>query len=64
MASKGVILNRLSQPLGSKYLNADDHTEVNCTGFVAQEDTTITLLEGGDSSADIETNINDYYNVY
>ncbi len=50
MASKGVILNRLSQPLGSKYLNADDHTEVNCTGFVAQEDTTITLLEGGNAS--------------
>jgi hypothetical protein len=50
MASKGVILNRLSQPLGSKYLSAADHTEVNCTGFVAQEDTTITLLEGGDAS--------------
>ena len=50
MASKGVILNRLSQPLGSKYLSAADHTEVNCTEFVAQEDTTITLLEGGDSS--------------
>lgn len=50
MASKGVIQNRLSQPLGSKYLGVDDHTEVNCTEFVAQEDTTITLLEGGDSS--------------
>jgi len=50
MASKGVIQNRLSQPLGSKYLSATDHTEVNCTGFVAQDDTIITLLEGGDAS--------------
>ena len=50
MASKGVIQNRLSQPLGSKYLSATDHTEVNCTEFVAQEDTIITLLEGGDAS--------------
>ena len=50
MASKGVIINRLSQPLGSKYLSATDHTGVNCTGFVAQDDTIITLLEGGDSS--------------
>ena len=50
MASKGVIQNRLSQPLGSKYLSATDHTEVNCTEFVTQEDTIITLLEGGDAS--------------
>ena len=50
MASKGVIQNRLSQPLGSKYLSATEHTEVNCTEFVAQEDTIITLLEGGDAS--------------
>ena len=50
MESKGVIQNRLSQPLGSKYLSATDHTEVNCTEFVAQEDTIITLLEGGDAS--------------
>lgn len=50
MASKGVIQNRLSQPLGSKHLSATDHTEVNCTELVAQEDTIITLLEGGDAS--------------
>ena len=50
MASKGVIINRLSQPLGSKYLSATNHTGVNCTGFVAQDDTIITLLEGGDAS--------------
>ena len=50
MAGKGVIQNRLSQPLGSKYLSATDHTEVNCTEFVTQEDTIITLLEGGDAS--------------
>jgi hypothetical protein len=52
---KGIDPNRLTGTFGSKYLNAVAHTGVNAYAFIAQEDTVITVLLGGDASTGVAT---------
>ena len=50
-SSKGVNPSRLIGTFGSKYLNKDvAHTAVNAYAFIAQEDTVMTVLKGGDAN--------------
>ena len=53
--SKGVNPSRLIGTFGSKYLNAVAHTGVNAYAFIAQEDTVITVLLGGNASTGVDT---------
>ena len=57
--SKGVNPSRLIGTFGSKYLNAvanaGVHTGVNAYAFIAQEDTVITVLLGGNASTGVAT---------
>jgi len=53
--SKGVNPSRLIGTFGSKYLNAVAHTGVNSYAFIAQEDTVITVLLGGNASTGVAT---------
>jgi len=54
-SSKGVNPSRLIGTFGSKYLNTAAHTAVNAYAFIAQEDTVMTVLKGGDASTAIST---------
>jgi len=55
-SSKGVNPSRLIGTFGSKHLNKDvAHTAVNAYAFIAQEDTVMTVLKGGDASAATST---------
>ena len=57
--SKGIAPDRLIGTFGSKYLNAvanaGVHTGVNAYAFIAQEDTVITVLLGGNASTGVAT---------
>ena len=53
--SKGVNPSRLIGTFGSKYLNVAAHTGVNAYAFIAQEDTVITVLLGGNASTGVAT---------
>ena len=53
--SKGVNPSRLIGTFGSEYLNAAAHTEVNAYAFIAQADTVITVLLGGNASTGVAT---------
>jgi len=54
-SSKGVNPSRLIGIFGSKYLNVAEHTSVNAYAFIAQEDTELSVLLGGDASTAIAT---------
>ena len=50
-SSKGVNPSRLIGTFGSKHLNSGTaHTAVNAYAFIAQEDTIMTVLKGGDAN--------------
>jgi hypothetical protein len=53
--SKGVNPSRLIGTFGSEYLAAGTHTGVNAYAFIAQADTEITVLLGGDASTAVDT---------
>ena len=55
---KGVNPNRLTGILGCEYLTAVEYTGKSIYAFIAQEDTVITTLTGGDAS--ISENTVDY----
>ena len=55
-SSKGVNPSRLIGTFGSKHLNSGTaHTAVNAYAFIAQGDTVMTVLKGGDASTAIST---------
>jgi len=54
-SSKGVNPSRLIGTFGSKHLNTAAHTAVNAYAFIAQADTIMTVLKGGDASTAIST---------
>ena len=55
-SSKGVNPSRLIGTFGSKHLNSGTaHTAVNAYAFIAQGDTVMTVLKGGDAGAAIST---------
>jgi hypothetical protein len=53
--SKGVNPSRLIGTFGSKYLAEGTHTSVNAYAFIAQADTEITVLLGGNASTGVAT---------
>ena len=53
--SKGVNPSRLIGTFGSKYLAEGTHTSVNAYAFIAQADTVITVLLGGNASTGVAT---------
>ena len=55
---KGVNPNRLTGILGCEYLTATQYTGKAIYAFIAQEDTVLTVLTGGDAS--ISENTVDY----
>ena len=55
---KGVNPNRLTGILGCEYLTARQYTDKSIYAFIAQEDTVLTVLTGGDAS--ISENTVDY----